>query len=142
MSEKPRNKRARTKKHIDQYSEEDQWKAELRDWLLALPDRKLRGIPLDSGVYHLPDFYDYRSPIRRLLELPSEDPTADEAFATLMQNAAYISGVNESHGMISFGTQYEHEFTYSELTENSLPYLKKFLTDPPKSWKSLELIIS
>ena len=138
MSEEPRSKRARTKKDPDQYSEEDEWKVELRDWVLTAPDRKSRLFILNRRVHNYEESYDGTGEIARLLELPTQDPVADEVFAAWMENADHCYEWHEPHTIV-LGRQ--TDYPYSELTENSLPYLKKFLTDLPKNWKSLNLHI-
>ena len=147
MSEEdPSSKRARIiGNHQDEHSEEDQWKLELRDWFQgrAAPKRALRtsqeDIVEDFESDEEEEEYDSHSMIERLLELPSKDPAGDEAFAALMENAVYCYN-NQPHTMpIHLGLQ--DDYPYSELTESSLPYLKKFLSVIPKNMKSMRLLI-
>ena len=136
------SKRARTDS-----GEEDQWKFALRDWLLAAPRR--RSLRIQQGhhdnddVDEILEVQQHRDTIHRmilrLLELPSQDPAGNEAFAALMENAAYCFNERSRFKDITLG--FQTDYKYSELTENSMPYLKEFLTHLPKSFKSLDLRI-
>ena len=141
--------RHRIEIHPDQHSEEDQWwKFELRDCLVEGP-REMRW--LRRSLFN-PYILRYRPEavaalrldgstreylITKLLELHSQDQAGDEAFAALMENAAEWCLLDPWFQYITLGNQID--YPYSDLTENSMPYLKKFLTYLPKNFKSLHL---
>ena len=129
--EEPSSKRNRSDEHHSEVDEEDrdQWKHKLRDWFVAAPDSSPSNDDEEEG----------QEMIQRLLELQSPDPAADEAFATLMENAAECFDKTLRGPTIGLGRQ--DDYPYSELTQSSLPYLKKFLTEIPKNMKKLVLYV-
>ena len=137
----PSNKRARSESGSDQDSEKEddqdnQWKFDLRAWLQVAPERYR-----EAEWYDFDDFHN-RHMIERLLELPKEDPASDEAFAILMEKAAdlYDGESGDDIDYIHLGQQ--DDFPYTEVSEDSMPYLKKFLTEIPQNMKALRLEIN
>ena len=149
MSDLPTSKRARLLDVEEQHEhadEEDQsWKYELVDWLDDLRRQKEEDVEEDSDSEdegHYDGHYEGHLMIERLLQLPSEDPVSDEAFAALMENAAYccdwrlrLRG-DRLDSTIHLGRQADVKYT-----QNRMPYITKFLTEIPKILKSLRLTI-
>lgn len=137
--EEPSSKRAR----IMENDQEDQWKLQLRDWLQAAPKRALRTCQ-DDIVEEFDGDYEGEMEghlmMHRLLQLASQDSAADEAFAALMENAAYCYGPhNLRPAIVLSGAQADVPVT--NLAHSSMPYLKKFLTEIPKNLKRLKLFV-
>ena len=137
--------RARLEVGRDPDSEEgdDEWKYELKHWLVTAPDRaslKKEEEEDDSSESDYDGDWDNLRMIDRLLVQPSQDSISDETFAALMENAVYCYDSKMIHHVVNLERPRD-DYPYSELTESSMPYLKEFLSVIPKNMKSLRLAI-
>ena len=128
--EEPSSKQSRSDEHSE-LDEEDWWKHKLREWLVAAPNSSSDDNEEEDSVDE-----EGHEMIEWLLEMESPDPICDEAFAALMDNAEYC--YSDWHGL-RLGRQ--ADVPYADLTQNSMPYLKKFLAEIPKNleWLSLRI---